>query len=211
MNVTRLKLFAGIILIALGTAWSLAAAWLSANLFISVRTEVLGYKNYFFAAVVGSFLFITAGKVAGQMRIVRYAISFSALVIIAVVWISSDKIFAYWKMRAVPAATWQQAAAEIEKLAEEAPTTDKVQPWTRHARELPKSAGIIGLPEDYAAGVGGYGLYGSDGTIACLTYGFKPRTWGLFVGPDAVVLSGWRKYRIIRVATNGYFFVGPNY
>jgi hypothetical protein len=210
MNFAQLKSSAGILLIASGTAWSLAAAWLSANLLISVQTEVLDYKNSFFTAIVGSFLFIRAGKVANRMRIVRYTIALSALVIIAVAWISSDQIFTYWKMKAVPAPAWQQAALDIKKLAEDAPSTGKLHPWTSHSRDLPESSGIIGLPMDYAAGMGGKGLYGIDGTLACLTYGFKPRCWGLVVGPPEA-LAGWSKYKITPVATNAYFFVGPNY
>jgi len=211
MNDTRLKSYSGILLIALGTAWSLAAAWLSANLAISVRTEFSDYKYSFFAAVVGSFLFIRAGKVASRRRMVRYTISVSALIIIAAAWMFSDQIFTYWKMRAVPVAAWQQAASDIEKLAEEAPGTGELHPWTSHSRDLPKSSGIIGLPSDYAAGRGGKGLDGIDGALACLTYGFKPRNWGLIVCPETAVRSECSKFKIIPIATNAYFFVGPNY
>jgi hypothetical protein len=216
MNTTRsawenVKAHAGIIILLLAVVWSVMAPWLSANQFIAVRAEVLNYKYCVLAVVCGGFRLIQGGKSGGRRQVVRWVVLVGSLLAVCLAWFLADNAFTYWKMRAVPAAAWQQAASDLERLAKEAPTMGKNQPWANYARYLPKSIQVVGLPEDYAAGHGSAGLYGAEGIVADVTYGFKPRTWGLFVGTEDPVREGPQKYRTIRVGTNAFFFVGPNY
>lgn len=196
---------------ALAVVWSVTASWLSAHQVIAVRAEVLNYKYCVLAVVCGAFYFIKPAKGAVPKQIVRWGISACALLVAFVAWHFSDKTFTHWKMRAVSASAWQQAAADIEKLAKDAPTVGKAQPWANEPNELPRSADAIGLPRDYAGGFGGTGLFGYGGVTACASYGLKPRTWGLFVGTEASVKGRWPKCSYFPVGKNAFFFVGANY
>jgi len=233
----------------LAILWSFAAAWLSANEFISVRTELgtYGYcvwvaicaafciiqaiQNWrdafalllvsvtcvlllgeafacLLAVICGVFCIIKIVKGKSWKTIIRNCLSAFALLLVLGAWIFSNELFTYWKMRAVPPDAWQQMATDLMKLAKESPTTEKLQPWSSHASQLPESTKPIGLPEDYAAGHGGTDMWGESGVTVLLTYGNRARTWGLYVGTEEGARQG--KYRTIPVAQNAFFYIGEN-
>jgi hypothetical protein len=47
------------------------------------------------------------------------------------------------------------------------------------------------------------------GLVAEIVFGYKPRSWGLCVGPESFAQAVSDRNRYVQVATNAFFFARP--
>lgn len=194
----------------LACIWSGLAAWAAAKGILQVRTEVLGYR-FAFLVVVACAVFFLRQRPKELTPLVRYILPFISLAFILAIWLLSDSIFAQWKMKLLSKQDWAQMTTDLTVLAKRYPTKSQDQSWSSDPRQLPRSFRLLGRSDEYAAGFGGEGFFGQTNPIACVLYGFKARTWGLFVGTSEEASWYWKKGPLIQVNSNAFFFFGPNY
>jgi len=192
-------------------AWSVLAAWLCANLYISVLIELTSYWVCLLLTLAAwlSYLWtprILASGLSGCFRFL--AMSCSAVLVVAA-WLFSNSAFFYWKMKAIPQRDWPRLVSDLQSLGRHATETG-VPVMMGKRQPIPRSLHQLGLGYDYI-GAGGQ-LFESDeytGVVADVEFGVKVRRWGLYVGPKSRLEERWRGCLHARVGTNAYFFVGP--
>jgi hypothetical protein len=190
--------------------WSVVAAPLSANLVISVLVEFASYWLALFGVLLGGYLLLRNVKrpIAPMGLVWRWSCAVLALVVVFVAWRSSDYQFAFWKMRAIPSRAWPQMVSDLEVFGKQvAQSGNNFLPATK---EPPKSLRQLGSEADYKGGIANvWNAPEYSGVFAVITFGYKARCWGLLVGPEERVKSYCRRGDYLRVATNGFFFIGP--
>jgi hypothetical protein len=192
--------------------WSATSTWLAAKGIIAVSTEFACYYITPFILIVASlyYVFNRGQPKTARSLVVRGAVATSVVAFVAVVWplLLSNKAFFYWKMKAVPASAWPQMVSDIEKHGRQSMGADGSYGSFRSGT-LPASLRQLGSGEDYLGGSGQMVAYSEySGILAHVAFGYKPRTWGIMVGPEKAVTSFCPRCEWTRVAPNAYFFVG---
>jgi hypothetical protein len=211
-NKTRrsIRIPAGATLMWAAAGWSMIAPWLSANNFIAVRTELISYWAFLIVLMFAASAFL--GNLRYSIPTRLFVLRSLGVVCVSSVfmagWLSSDKAFLHWKMRSIRGEAWPQMAFDLESLGREvAESGTAVLPASRVP---PKSLLGLGSRLDYTGAMGS--VLNSPqytGIVANVTFGYKVRSWGLFLGPEEGARSYCRGGACLRVAPNAYFFVGP--
>jgi hypothetical protein len=131
-------------------------------------------------------------------------VSVCSVVIVYTAAAHSNQMFAYWKMKAISGAEWQQMALDVSRLARQVDNTydNRLSP-----KDWPKSFDHLGSAEDFHHAE--YVKWDTGEVAVRVTYGGRYRAWGLLVAPDDYLNIGpWSKFKRTGVATNAYFYVG---
>lgn len=200
---------AGALLLGIAALWSATTPWLSANLVISVWTELAAYWLSLIAVLVGGFLcFGSHSRPRARIAVFRRCLCVAfPLVVVVASWHWSNEQFFYWKMRAIPSNAWPQMVSDLETIGREvAQKGNNRLPWPVAPRE---SLHQLGLRQDYSGGMSSV-LNSPEysGVFAFIVFGNKVRSWGLFLGTERHVKKYCRGGTYTRVAPNAFFFVG---
>jgi hypothetical protein len=208
MNTRSLLTALGGCLTGVAAIWSAAAAPLSANLVISVLSELASYWLALFGLLLGACLLLTSQKrpIAPMGLVWRGFCVALALVVVVVSWRWSDDQFVFWKMRAIPWGAWPQMASDLRAFGER--VAESGSDFLPAGKAPPRSLQQLGSDVDYKGGIAN--MWNSPqytGTFAVITFGYKDRSWGLLVGPEERVKTYCHGGSYVRVGTNAFFFI----
>ncbi len=199
-------LCAGTVSMALGSGWIIASTWLAAHRLITVFTELRSLWPCVAAVCFGGWCIYRTIE-GGSKRYVIGLVTAALVVFIPVwAWFLSDAAFFHWKLKSLPPNTWAQVISDIQRIA--SPTSDGGHMSSR--KGAPKSVQQLGLGEDFR-GINAWAETSSNypGVRGDVLFGYKSRSWGLWLGPeerlDDFCPGCWRA----PVASKAYFFVGP--
>jgi len=126
-----------------------------------------------------------------------------AVVIVLASWFESDRVFLFWKLRAIPPGVWSQMVSDLEKFGARYAQGGDYHSFNR--MELPESLYQLGSRFDCRGGTAQVVNYPDySGIIVTAMFGYKPRSWGLYIGPK----RGCPLSVHIPVGQNAYFFFG---
>lgn len=205
------KSWTAVSIVLVSIAWPFLAVCLSAHQMIQSDTERWTCLLCYPGALLGTVYFWSQilARSPKYLNIV-YAIlmPICAVTIVFQARRNSDRMFTYWMMRRVSAATWQQVALDINSEAKEAASRNEP---SIPARDLPQSVHKLGQADKFW-GADSIGMFGNDRVGVRLVFGNRNRKWGLLVGPSEFLSSSlWTKYKRTPVATNAQFFVGSDW
>jgi hypothetical protein len=200
----------GLALIVLSVTWSVAGPWLSANKFITVGTELTFSLLCFLVMVFGAVIyFLNLGELKLRLGIgIRGIVGICAFLAVAALLLSSNRMFFFWKLRAIPSSAWSEMVLELEKTGKES-----IESGTNDlagTKAPPKSLQQLGLGNDYVGGSAHSGDFGNKGIIVNIEFGNKVRVWGLRLGPEKALIEFRPNCRFVRVGQNAFFYVGSN-
>jgi hypothetical protein len=204
---SRVKTWAGPVVVGCAIAWSLSAAWFSANRVIPVYSELALYWLCLFGGLAGwCFHFINRHACPGLPRLLASPwAGGAALLIIVSAWLMSDWAFFHWKQRAVSQKEWSQMVSDLKRIA--IPYHDGAE--SVH-RTPPESVRLLGLGFDFGVmNAWVVDAPGYPGLKAEVLFGYKSRNWGLWVGPEQSLLGFCPACMHAQVASNAFFFTGP--
>lgn len=202
-----MKVRAWVAVICLGTLWSISAAWLAANQIIPVFTEATSYWLACPAVLFAMSRYLAHMRNGGAPREItnRDLLAGLAVFVAFAFWWGSDRAFVFWKLRAIPAAAWPEMVSDLEKVGRRSLEGDGYHAF--NGKEIPKSLHQLGAGFDYKGGNAQRSEFPEySGVIASVWFGYRPRTWGLYVGPEA----GCPLHMRYRVGPNAFFFFGPH-
>lgn len=197
-----------LVLISVATVWSAEASYLSAHQVVTVGIELYTYWLSIPLAIFCGLKYVsnrpTSQGVQGLLA--RSIIFLFATSLSIAAWIRSDDLFLFWKLRTIPPRAWPQMIADLKGSGRKSADNEG---RFFGADALPKSLDSLGSRADFIHGKGQW-LTRTDytGLIAYAEFGYKVRTWGLFVGPEKIVQEGWRGFRKEHVAQDAYFIIG---
>lgn len=207
----RYKSWIGIGITLLAVTWPCVAVWLHAYQFIGNITET--YTCWYLclpAAVFGPAYYWSKRKSEKLWQkfltlLLAVVTAMLAMTIIVTSRVYSDRMFTFWIMKRIPDRAWQQMISDINALARGLGPEDDL-PIV--AQNLPKSFSLLGSVDEYFLGA----AMNHEGQFwgATVRYGDRNRRWGLLVGFERYENS-WRKFKRIPVATNAWFFIGPDW
>ena len=199
----------GMALLALAVVWSVAAPWLSANRFMSVVWEFNSYCLCFLGVICAAAAYISgnSGSRTWVRTAVRYIGAAGVLVVVVALWLSSNRAFFFWKVRAIPQSAWPEMLSDLDRIGRQSRESGYYDISASVAP--PKSLQQLGTGTDYCGGT--WTTVSSpeyNGVVAKITFGNKLRMWGIWVGPEEELTEFARPIcRRVRVAPNAYFFV----
>ena len=205
-SLRRTVFLAGIISMGLGAIWVIVATWLSANRVITVIAELASLWLCIAAVFLGGWCATRTKE--GEAKRLPIGLLAAGLGIFVVVWawFISDLAFFHWKLRSVPASAWAQIISDVQRIA--SPTPDGGYMPTKNA--APKSVHELGLGDDFGC-IHAWVESSSDypGVRGDVLFGYKSRSWGLWLGPEKSLDSFCPGCRRALVAPKAFFFVGP--
>jgi hypothetical protein len=196
----------GGVIMGASCGWMLVSPWLSAHKYITVWDETSSHFWCFLVLIGGIVMFNNSRDFTNFKHAIRLVVIVVAILFGLGSWAGSGKMFWYWKLRSISDGERLVMVGDLEKLIDTAspPTEDKVGiPF----EELPESVRLLGRKEDYTSGQNLGGLHGGK---ALVKFGYRGRSWGLFVGPEKYLEVVYQGCRRDPVATNAFFFIGAN-
>jgi hypothetical protein len=197
---------AGIVSMGLGGILVVAATWLSAIQVITVGAELASFWLCIAVVLLGGWCASRANRVGTR----RFSIGLLtvALAIFVAAWalFLSDLAFFHWRLRSVPAKAWANMISDMQQIASS--TVDSYIPKSKKAP--PSSVRELGLVEDYGCmHVWADSSPAYPGVKGDVLFGYKSRSWGLWLGPENYLDSFCPGCRRVLVAPKAFFFVGP--
>jgi hypothetical protein len=118
----------------------------------------------------------------------------------------SDAEFMFWKVRTTSPAMWEQMADDLRGVGKKVIDQDATGLGNFRHLKMPQSFEHLGLEGEFDGGNAGCG------TNPYVWYGrTKGRRWGIVIGSNYFSHGNWALSKRVQVATNVYFFAGPNY
>lgn len=199
----------GISLMGIAGLWSFTAAWFSAKRVIPVAVELPSY--WLALLIIASGASLCLGDMRHpkpvKMFLFRSSVVASAFLVFLSGWLLSDRMFFFWKRRDISSMVWSQMAADLQDFGRRSADGSGSSPF--RLKGLPNSLRQLGMETDYIGGSGQIidsSLY--QGLVVEVDFGYKTRTWGLFVGPTEILESRWAKCIRIQVALDAFLFLG---
>jgi hypothetical protein len=206
-RVRRLLFRTGLASMGFGAIWVIAATWLAANCVITVIAELASLWLCIGAVLLGGWCASRASE--GTTKSLPIGLLTAGLGIFVVVWawFLSDSAFFHWRLRSVPANTWSQIISDMQQLARSTPDAGYL-PAIR--KSPPMSVRQLGLGDDYGCmHVWADNSTAYPGVKGDVLFGYKSRSWGLWLGPEESLNRFCPGCRRSLVAPKAYFFVGP--
>ena len=203
----RILFGAGILGMGLGPTWAVAATWLSANRVIPVIAEFASVWLCIAVVLMGGWCASRASE--GQTKRLPIGLVASVLVVSVMVWawFISDFAFFHWKLRAMRPSTWAQMISDMQEIARSTPDAGYL-PVSK--RVPPMSVRKLGLGDDYGCmHIWAENSAAYPGVKGDVLFGYKSRSWGLWLGPEDSLKRFCPGCRRAVVASKAFFFVGP--
>ncbi len=205
------KYLISIAITSLAVIWPFLASWLAAYQVIPGNTEQLTRWLCLPVAVLGALYCLNEAlttPVKPLKIIIAILIPVCAATAVFQARKYSDQMFAFWIMKRVSPAEWQEMALSVHRISRKAGSAGQsmVAP-----ADLPRDLPMLGRAEK-CWGIDGIMDVGDGHFGGRLIFGDRNRKWGLLVGPEEFLnYFSWKKFRYIPVATNAVFFIGPDW
>ncbi len=212
----RIKSCIAIAITSLAVTWPFVAVWLSAHQMIRSDTERWTCLFCYFGAFFGAIYYwgqIISKSPKALNVIFAVVVPICAVTLVFQARRHSDRMFAYWIMKGIPPAAWQQMASDIDRVAKSAAVQKE---FGIPRNDLPQSFRHLGRADEFSFGT----VLDFEGGISgvYVAYGNRNRRWGLATGSNEFFAylfgnpyTAWSKFKRTAIATNAQFFIGSDW